>query len=146
MKTIVKTISYFTFLLISLNVNAQTDKTNSDLEAIAATLTDYIEGTSNGEPDRLRRAFHPDFNLYTVAADTLRIRNGQQYIGYFKEGEKNSRKGKIVAIDYENYAATAKVEIEIPGRAVYIDYFLLLKYKGAWKIVHKSYTKKEPQK
>ena len=122
----------------AFNLQAQTD-----LEAITATLNDYIIGTSQGEPERLTRAFHPDFNLYTVAEDTLRIRNGAEYISYFKPGEKNTRQGKIIAIDYENYAATAKVEIAIPGRAVYIDYFLLLKYKGEWKIVQKSYTKRE---
>jgi hypothetical protein len=67
---------------------AQPDQKTTDLESITATLNDYIIGTSNGEPDRLKRAFHPDFNLYTVTEDTLRIRNGQKYISYFKEGEK----------------------------------------------------------
>tara|TARA_R110000787_G_scaffold86285_4_gene184020 strand:- start:9693 stop:9797 length:105 start_codon:yes stop_codon:yes gene_type:complete len=30
---------------------------------------DYIEGTANGEKDRLRKDFHPDFNLYTVTTE-----------------------------------------------------------------------------
>ncbi|MFC7358369.1 nuclear transport factor 2 family protein [Jejudonia soesokkakensis] len=134
-------IAFITLVSIC-SLSAQSDQNTTDLEAITATLNDYIDGTSNGEIDRLKQAFHPDFNLYTVVADTLRIRNGAEYISYFKEGEKNNRKGKILAIDHENYAATAKVEIEIPDRAVYIDYFLLLKYRGAWKIVHKSYTQR----
>jgi len=133
-----------TLLLLGiLQVNAQ-EKDPSDLEQITATLLDYIDGTGNGEPDRLKRAFHPDFNLYAVSpSDSLIIRSGKQYITYFKEGQKTSRIGKIISIDYEHDAAVGKVEITMPGRGVYVDYFLLLKYEGSWKIVQKSYTKRE---
>lgn len=133
-KILIVTIAFFAIQIVTAQ---------DELESIKNTLMDYIEGTSNESPNRLRRAFHPDFNLYTVANDTLRIRSGEQYIGYFKEGEKNSRQGRIISIDYENDAAIAKAEILIPGRAVYTDYFMLLKYKGSWKIVHKSYTSRK---
>ena len=47
----------------------------------------------------------------------------------------------ITSIDYENNAAQAKVEIDMPGmKRLYTDYFLLLKMEGRWKIVHKSFT------
>ncbi|GGG58561.1 nuclear transport factor 2 family protein [Epilithonimonas arachidiradicis] len=117
----------------------------SDYEQIREVLLDYIEGTANGQPERLRKAFHPDFNLYTVTKDTLWIRSGQQYISNFKEGEKNNRKGQIVSIDIENDTAIAKAKISIPGR-VFTDYFLILKYQGAWKIVQKSYSWREVPK
>ncbi len=116
----------------------------SELALISQTLMDYIEGTANGEPERLDRAFHPDFNLYSVTeSDSLRIWKGQDYIGGIKVGEKNSRQGRIISIDHENDAAMAKVEILIPGWKVFTDYFLLLKYEGQWRIVHKSYTSRE---
>lgn len=41
------------------------------MEQITATLMDYIEGTANGEPDRVKRAFHEDLNLYHVGKDSL---------------------------------------------------------------------------
>lgn len=118
-------------------------KEKSDLDQIKETLMDYIEGTANGEPKRLRKAFHPDFNLYTVAKDTLWTRSGEQYIANFKEGEKSNRIGRIISVDFEKDAAIAKVEIIVPGWRTFIDYLLLLKYAGSWKIVHKSYTFKE---
>lgn len=125
--------------LLFINLSAQTE-----IELITATLMDYIDGTGNGEPDRLRKAFHPDFNLYTVnTQDSLVTRSGENYIGLFKEGEKSSRIGEIISIDYEHDAAIAKAEIVIPNRKTYVDYFLLLKYEGSWKIVHKSYTARE---
>ena len=125
-------------------VNAQIENSNSEIEQIAVTLMDYIEGTANGEPDRLRKAFHPDFNLYTVTnEDSLRIRSGEKYISNTKEGEKSNRIGRIISIDYEKDAAIAKAEILIPNWRIFTDYFLLLKYEGSWKIVHKSYTWRE---
>jgi putative intracellular protease/amidase len=114
-------------------------KPKSDLDQIKETLLDYIEGTANGEPKRLRKAFHPKFNLYTVAKDTLWTRSGEQYIANFTEGEKSNRIGRIISIDFEKDAAIAKAEIVVPDWRTFTDYFLLMKYEGAWKIVHKSY-------
>ncbi|MFN0202744.1 MAG: nuclear transport factor 2 family protein [Bacteroidia bacterium] len=129
------------FLLIGLMANAQNTSNKSEIEQISETLMDYIEGTANGEPERLRRAFHPDFNLYTVTeTDSLKVRSGEKYIAGVKAGEKTNRIGRIISIDYEKDAATAKAEIVIPGWRIFTDYFLLLKYQGAWKIVQKSYT------
>jgi hypothetical protein len=134
-------ISTIMMLFLCLNLQAQTDSSKSDIEQITATLMDYIEGTANGQPDRLKQAFHPDFNLYTVTeSDSLRIISGAKYISNIKEGETANRIGRIIAIDYENNAAMAKAEIVVPGWRIFTDYFLLLKYEGSWKIVQKSYT------
>ena len=131
-------------LVLGLNANAQTENSKSEIEKITETLMDYIVGTANGEPDRLRKAFHPDFNLYTVTTeDSLRIRSGEKYVSNVKVGEKSNRIGRIISIDYEKDAAIAKAEIVIPNWRIFTDYFLLLKYEGSWKIVHKSYTWRE---
>ncbi len=108
---------------------------------IREVLMDYIEGTANGEPERLRRAFHPDFNLYSITEeDELRIWEGEDYIRRIQPGKKANRIGRIIYVDYEGITATAKVEIVIPGWRVFTDYFLLVKYQKNWKIVHKSYS------
>ena len=130
----------FLFTLSALKLNAQTNNDNSEIQQISETLMLYIDGTGNGEPEKLKKAFHPDFNLYTVTKENkLRIRNGAKYVSNIKKGKKSNRIGRIISIDYENDAAIAKVEILVPNR-IYTDYFLLLKYEGSWKIVHKSYT------
>lgn len=112
----------------------------TDSEQVTETLLHYIEGTANGQPERLRKAFHPSFNLYTVATDSLWIRSGEQYISNVQVGEKTNRIGKIISINIAKDAAIAKAEILIPNVRLFTDYFLLLKYGGAWKIVHKSYS------
>ena len=102
---------------------------------------DYIEGTANGEPSRLRRAFHPDFKLYFVKDDKVSEWSGREYIQNIQEGQKRNRIGRIISIDEENDAAQAKVEIRMPDRQrIYTDYFLLLKLSDEWKIIHKSFT------
>ncbi len=123
-------------LFCGLGMQAQ-----SEMELIRATLMDYIEGTADGDADRIRRAFHKDLNLYVVEGDTLRERSGQQYISYFEDGKKRNRIGNIVSIDHENDAAMAKIRVDMPGsKRLYTDYLLLLKIAGEWKIIHKSYT------
>ncbi len=129
--------------LMVRQVHAQDTPSKAELDQISATLMDYIEGTANGEPERLRKAFHPDFNLFTVTRDSLNIRSGEKYIANIKVGEKTSRIGKIISIDYEKDAAMAKAEIIVPNWRIFTDYFLLLKYEGSWKIVHKSYSWRE---
>ncbi len=113
----------------------------SEEALIAQTLMDYIEGTANGEADRIRRAFHPALNLYAVDNGQLKSRSGQSYISIFEDGKKRNRVGKIISIDYVNDAAVAKVEVAMPGNnRLYTDYMMLLKLGGEWKIIHKSYT------
>lgn len=128
----------------SLFAAAQSTSSADELPLITAALMNYIDGTANGDPDQVRRAFHPDFNLYTVNdGDSLWIRSGEKYIAGIKPGEKNNRQGRIISIDVEKNAAMAKAEIAIPGWRIFTDYFLLLKYEGTWKIVQKSYTWRE---
>ncbi|MDT0607135.1 nuclear transport factor 2 family protein [Croceitalea rosinachiae] len=135
----------FIFLIL---IGIQNIKGQSDLESIAQTLTDYIEGSTNGQPDRLKTAFHKDLNLYYVKKnDSLGIWSGESYIQDTKEGQPTGEDGKIISIDYENDIAIAKVEISHPkSRSTYIDYFMLLKIQKKWTIVHKAYTQRTSNK
>jgi len=114
----------------------------SDIELISQTLTDYIEGSTNGQPERLKKAFHADLNLYSIRDNEISVWSGVDYIKDTHEGKPTGECGKILSIDYENNAAMAKVEISHPKNPIpYIDYFMLLKNKGKWIIIHKMYTK-----
>lgn len=116
----------------------------SDTELIRETLNDYIEGSTNGQPKRLKEAFHPNLNLYYVKDDKVRVWSGSDYILDTKEGQPTGEKGKVLSVDFENDAAMAKVEIFNPSnKNTYIDYFMLLKAEGKWTIIHKMFTKKK---
>jgi len=130
-------------VLITFFVLFQTAYAQSEMEAISQTLMNYIEGSTNGKPDLLKKAFHPDLNLYYVKDEAVKTWTGDAYIADTKEGQPTGESGRILSIDYENNAAVAKVEISHPKSATpYIDYFMLLKVKEEWVIVHKMFTKK----
>ena len=125
-------------LIIFHTISAQ-----SEMTAISEALTDYIEGSTNGQPDRLKKVFHEDLNLYYIKNDKFSIWSGKEYIKSTKEGEPTGERGKIISIDYENDIAIAKVEISHPkSPKPYVDYFMLMKVGGKWIIVHKMFTKR----
>jgi len=110
-------------------------------ELIRETLNDYITGSTGGQPELLKKAFHPNLNLYYVKNDAVAVWSGTAYIADTKEGQPTGEVGTILSIDYTNDAAVAKVEIALPGSDTpYIDYFMLLKTNGKWTIIHKMFT------
>ena len=116
------------------------NSSEKERNSIKETLSNYLIGTAEGKPELLRKAFHPDFKLYTVNEGALQIRSGKEYISQIKEGHKVNRIGRILSIDISDNVATAKVEVAIPDWKVFTDYFLLSKYQGEWKIIQKSYS------
>ena len=133
-------------ILFALALFQFTATAQSEFEQIQATLMDYIEGSTGGQPDKLKTAFHPDLNLYSIdKEEKLSIYPGTKYIDGSQE--PTGEGGKIISIDYENNAAVAKVEISHPkSPSTYVDYFMLLKIEGHWTIVHKCYTKRTSNK
>lgn len=135
---------YLTFILsiIGYALQAQ-ESSDDDLDLIKITLTDYIEGSTNGQPQRLSGAFHEDLNLYYVRDGKLKTWSGKAYIEDTKEGEPTGEIGKIISIDFENDIAIAKVQVsDKESPSTYVDYFMLVKLEDGWKIVHKMFTKR----
>ncbi|WP_282040981.1 nuclear transport factor 2 family protein [Winogradskyella flava] len=123
-------------LIIAQNIN------KTEIEKITSTLIDYIEGSTNGQPKRLKAAFHPNLNLYYIKEGELKTWSGKEYINDTEEGKPTGETGKIINIDYENDIAVAKVQISHPNNTPYIDYFMLTRIKGKWTIIHKMFTKR----
>ena len=129
------------FMCSVSQITAQANK--SEIAKITETLVDYIEGSTNGQPNRLKKAFHSDLNLYYIKNNELKIWSGKKYIESTKEGKPTGETGKIISIDFENDIAVAKVQISHPkSKSPYIDYFMLTKINGHWTIVHKMFTKR----
>ncbi len=147
--SLIRTLCFFfplvflSSILCGQEEKGESDKISAETDLIRATLTDYIEGSTNGQPDRLRKAFHKDLNLYSIKNGAVSVWSGKDYINDTKQGKPTGESGKILSIDFENDAAVAKVEISHPNsRQPYVDYFMLLKVKGRWTIIHKMYTRK----
>jgi len=140
-----KTVLILTLIanLNIINLKAQNNNSKTEIEQITETLINYIEGSTQGQPDRLKEAFHSDLNLYYTKNEELKIWSGKEYIKSTKKGEPTGESGKIINIDYENDIAVAKVQITHPkSNTPYIDYFMLTKIKNKWTIIHKMFTKR----
>lgn len=127
--------------LVFILIWATNTHSQSEIERINNVLYDYIEGTANGQPDRLLQAFDEDFNLYFVRNDSIQVWSGRGYINNVTPGKKSNRIGRVLSIDFEGNAASAKIEVLMPGlKRIYTDYLLLLKVDEKWKIIHKTFT------
>lgn len=105
--------------------------------AISDTVQKYLDGTEKAKPDMIEEAFAPSLEVQWIGEDgALRRRGAAEYTEMFRNMRYPDRKGKILAIDATDTAATVKAEIEWMGRR-YTDYMLLLNIQGEWKITNK---------
>lgn len=136
----------FSAALISVSSIAQ-DKQ----EAIAATLMNYINGTSYNYLDQIGQAFYPEAELFLDGKEnSLRVLPIEEYMGFFEDntaGEFNGRIGRILSIEHFGNIAMAKAEILIPVRKMrYVDMFILKQIKGEWKIISKTANSEQSNK
>ncbi|WP_299896691.1 nuclear transport factor 2 family protein [uncultured Aquimarina sp.] len=111
--------------------------------AVVKALQKYMEGSSYNKKEMLLSAFADNAVLYlTNREGDFKRYTPTEYAGFFKNAEKgkfNGREAKILDVKVTKEIATAKVEIAGPNREwVYIDLFLLKKFKNDWKIISKT--------
>ncbi|WP_448569591.1 nuclear transport factor 2 family protein [Thalassotalea ganghwensis] len=136
MKSLIITIITTIALLIPSKAFA-----NDDINQISQTIQWYFDGTSQGKPELVEKAFMPSLELQYIAPEGQFKRwQGTDYISNINPGKSNDRVGKIVAIDVTGNSAMAKATIT-SGDRLFTDYFLLLKVDGQWKITNKIFYK-----
>jgi putative intracellular protease/amidase len=135
-------------LLFALFMVSSFGFSQTERDHIKTTLSNYIEGTSYNNIERIQQAFYAEANLYLENKEKEPwIVPAEEYINWFKKGKEghfNGRIGNILSIDYNNSVAMAKAEIIIPNKKIrYVDMFLLKKVKQEWKIISKSASSQE---
>ena len=125
----------------------------ADLAAIEATCFDYVDGQLEGDPDRVKRALHPDLAKRRVTGDTPDERLGlqrmsrEELVDLTKRGALKTpraewnRSCKILDVA----GNVAAVRVETPW---FVDYFHMGKYGDRWIIVNAMWHMKprEPAK
>ena len=115
---------------------------NTDHIAIRAVVTLYLEGMIWGQPDKLRRAFHPKATAaghfdgsYTNTGPVDFI---PEWLGLGTLPPGTPYTSEITRIDVTGTIAFAKVTDTCFGDD-YTDYLTLIRDQGQWQITHKAW-------
>lgn len=127
-----------TFLALAAATATPADR---DRAAIEATCFDYVDGQLEGDPERVKRALHPDLAKRRVIGDTPDERLGlqrmsrEELIDLTKRGALKTprdawdRSCRILDVAGD----AAAVRVETPW---FVDYFHMGKFGERWVIVN----------
>jgi Putative lumazine-binding len=128
----------------ALQVSAQAQPaalSEADRAAVSVPLETYVKAQANGDGALLLTAFHKDAKLIGADKSGMITLTIQQYARSFSgkpADDEVQRKRSYEILHMANDAAIALVILDYP-KVKYTDYMNLIKIKGEWKIVHKSF-------
>jgi hypothetical protein len=132
---------HFTIALLLLatfaKIQAQTDE-KGRIETLIKDL--YFEGWMTGDTVKVGKAMHATCHLKFFRDSTFNDISRADYLSRFKPRAKDpGTSGRILSIDVTGNIASAKCELETP-KALFTDYFNLIKTGEGWFIVDKVST------
>ena len=110
-------------------------------QAVRVPLEYYMQGHATDDPECMRKAFMPTAHIESVREGPLTSWTIDTYCQRFKgtpAADEATRRRSIDAIDIGGTAASARITL-VHGNTTFIDYFVLLKTEGGWKIANKAF-------
>lgn len=124
------------------NIGVAADVVN-DYDAISRVLQQCSEGEAKGDVAKLRDAFHEDARMFGAIA-------GERYDVPIEElfelaesapADTGNYRSRVLSVQQTGNAAVAVMAEEgYWGSVSFIDYFLLARIEGDWKIVSKLFA------
>lgn len=119
-------------------LRAQTDE-KARIETVIHDL--YFEGWMTGDTAKIGQAMHATCHLKFFRDNTFSDISRADYLSRFKPRPKEAgTEGRMISLDITGNIASAKCEIETP-KALFTDYFNLIKTNEGWFIVDKVSTR-----
>jgi hypothetical protein len=119
--------------------------TITDAEQIAAKIDGYVRGCQTGDATYLKEAFHPDARMFGhVGNDRYDVPIFGGMDAAVAGRPTIEHDAKILSIDVEGDAASAKVAESRFWDLDFTDFFLLSRIDGEWQIVAKSFDSSGP--
>lgn len=131
---------FFSTILLTFAV-AIKGLAQSDEAAIKTTLTNYLEGVTEGDTAKLNKAFHQTAVLKTFNTNTGKIQDFpvRTFIAKTPAGGVKAEP-RIINYGYAGISAAATVELVFEDFK-YIDQLSLLKINESWKIVARVFSR-----
>lgn len=123
--------------LASTSLTQTSDSESDDVNAIRKVADLYI----SAQPANLQEAFYPTANLYTTdEKGSLRVIPFNEYLDRVRNnsGSREVRKSTIQSIQHTGNAAIVQVATDTPDANI-TDYLALVRIKGYWKVVSKTF-------
>lgn len=135
------------FLLLSLSLvlgfaGSNAVAQNDEMAAARVPVEMYLKAQATGDPELIRKAFHPDAKLFFNREGKFTQLTRDEFAARFSgkpAADEAQRKRTIDSLTVTGDAAMAKLTLDYPN-AVLTDYLSLLKVDGEWKIVHKIFN------
>lgn len=116
----------------------------SDDQAVRAVINQYFRGHATGDPNEMRKAFHPTAHVEGNRDGKFVSWTAEEYAKGFSgkpAPDEATRKRTIDRVDVSGDAAMVSATL-VHGATTFTDYFVLLKINGEWKIANKVYTRR----
>jgi hypothetical protein len=128
-------------LLLTAVLAVQTDTSDA---AVRRTIEQhYFKAHATGSGESLRGVFVEDGRMFWAADGQLRSRTSTDYINGFSGNaapDEAQRRRRVLNVDVTGDVAVAKAELDYPEVRL-VDYFILVRAGGDWKIVSKAFQR-----
>ena len=115
---------------------------SSDEAAVRTAIEQYFRGHATGSGEEMRKAFLPTAHIEGNRSGKFVSWTVDQYVANFSgkpAADEPTRKRTIDRVDIAGTAAMARATL-VHGATTFVDYFVLLKVDGEWKIANKVYS------
>ena len=112
----------------------------SEHDAIAAVIQQYVAGARSGQSDDMKPAFDEDATIFGYVGSDLFAGPIQQLFDWNDaNGAASALEARIANIDLVETVATVRLELDNWTGHRFTDLFTLLKRDGKWKITNKVF-------
>jgi Putative lumazine-binding len=112
--------------------------------AITEVVQLYIDGSRDGDAQKLRRAFHPDARMYGSLGGQRMDLPIEEFFGVASGHPADvdgTYEARVTLLEQTGDAAIAAIEESgFWGTLSFTDYFSLSRIDGEWKIVNKTFA------
>lgn len=121
--------------------------TSNEHQAVVDTALRYFNGVASGDQAILAKAFdmeYGDIKMLRVddetGKETIKTLPLSEFAKIFKQATKDTWEAEVLSVDIvKNKMAMVKLNFDTP-KTNYIDYLVLHKRNGQWRIVNKTFV------
>lgn len=129
-------------VFVTAVISSPTVAQSAEEAAVRGVINQYFRGHATARGDEMRKAFLPTAHIEGIRNGSFVSWTVEEYASRFTgtpASDEASRKRTIDSVNVSGTAAMARATL-VHGPTTFVDYFVLLKVDGSWKIANKVYS------